>query len=43
MQLLQKIKEKGLVVKQLVGAHGPTGSVQDLELALEIRTKAASN
>ena len=41
--LLQKIKENGLAVKQLVGAHGPTGSVQDLERALEVRSTTPSN
>ncbi len=35
--LLQKLKEKGLTVKQLVGAHGQTGDLSDLERSLALR------
>lgn len=43
MIFLQKIKEKALVIKQLVGAHGQIGDVSDLEKALVVRTEKEPN
>lgn len=34
---LNSIKEKNLTFNQLVGAHGPIGSIEDLERAYELR------